>query len=377
MIRNILLDWSGTLVDDLPAVWETTNHVFRLAGVRELTLEEFRAEFSLPFPDYYRRVLPTHVPVERLETWFHDRFRQVQGSIRELPRARDFLEFCRRTGFRLFLLTTVPEEHFRVQSAANGFDQYFEHLYLGIRDKRQKIGEILATHRLRPDETVFVGDMQHDIDTAHQGGIRSCAVLTGYNGLDQLRASRPDLVVEHLGELRRLLEQSGGDPFRPPDPATPNSPNHAPIATVGALIFREDHRALLVRTRKWSNLWGIPGGKIQRGETAEAALRRELLEETNLAVDDIRFVLAQDCIDSAEFYRPAHFVLLNYTCACAAGPAVHLNDEAQEYQWVSLEEALALSLNLPTRRLIEAVRSRDQKDLKDLHDAGATPPLGA
>ena len=50
--------------------------------------------------------------------------------------------------------------------------------------------------------------MQHDIETAHHGGVHSCAVLTGYNTLEQLRAAQPDLIVEHLGELRRVLEQN-------------------------------------------------------------------------------------------------------------------------------------------------------------------------
>jgi len=58
---------------------------------------------------------------------------------------------------------------------------------------------------------------------------------------------------------------------------------------------------LMVRTHKWSNLWGIPGGKIKWGEPSEDALRRELKEETNLNVTDIQFVLVQDCIHSKEF----------------------------------------------------------------------------
>ncbi len=44
--------------------------------------------------------------------------------------------------------------------------------------------------------------MEHDIETAKHGGVHSCAVLTGYNTLEQLRAAKPDLIVEHLGELR-------------------------------------------------------------------------------------------------------------------------------------------------------------------------------
>src|SRR5438270_555917 len=43
VIRNIIFDWSGTLVDDLPAVWKATNSVFVQAQCPELTLEQFRA----------------------------------------------------------------------------------------------------------------------------------------------------------------------------------------------------------------------------------------------------------------------------------------------------------------------------------------------
>jgi NADH pyrophosphatase NudC (nudix superfamily) len=86
----------------------------------------------------------------------------------------------------------------------------------------------------------------------------------------------------------------------------------------------------------------------------EAATRREIREETGLHVEDVRFVLAMDCIDSPEFYKPAHFVLLNFTCR-TAHDAVTLNEEAQSYQWVTPDEARALPLNSFTRRLVDAV----------------------
>jgi phosphoglycolate phosphatase len=130
-----------------------------------------------------------------------------------------------------------------------------------------------------------------------------------------------------------------------------------PIATVGALIFNAADEVLMIQTHKWSNLWGIPGGKIKLGETSTDALRREILEETGLAVDRIEFALVQDCIRSTEFFREAHFVLLNYTCR-TNGHAVTLNDEAEHYRWLPPAEALNLPLNTPTRILLEAVKGR-------------------
>src|ERR1700720_975414 len=147
MIRNIIFDWSGTLVDDLPAVWKATNFVLIQAARAEMSLEEFRREFCLPFTLFYDRHTP-HVPLAQLEAWFHSEFRQAQDSVRALPHAREFLEFCRARKLRAFLLSTVHREHFAVQAAITGFDQYLEKPYVNVWDKRKKIHEILAENDL-------------------------------------------------------------------------------------------------------------------------------------------------------------------------------------------------------------------------------------
>ena len=144
-----------------------------------------------------------------------------------------------------------------------------------------------------------------------------------------------------------------------PPPARPNRvPRDHPVATVGALISNPAGEILLVLTHKWGHTYGIPGGKIEKGEEAVAALHREIREETGLAISDVEFVLVQDCIDSPEFYVPnSHFLLFNYT-ARTRSTEVRLNDEAQSFIWIDPREALALHLNQPTRTLIETVLAR-------------------
>ena len=351
MIRNIIFDWSGTLVDDLPAVLKASNYVLAQAGKPEMSLAEFRAEFALPFTKFYDRHTPD-VPMPQLESWFHASFKQAQDSVCELPHARQFLEFCRARKLRTFLLSTVHGDYFRTQCRVTGFDAFLDKPYTDVWDKRKKIHDILAENHLKPDETLFVGDMEHDIETARHGGVHSCAVLTGYNTLGQLRAAKPDLIVEHLSELRALLERNHFELH----PVVPPTETGFPIATVGALIFNSRDEVLLIRTHKWSNKWGIPGGKIKAGETSEAALRREILEETGLKISGIQFALVQDCIHSREFYKEAHFVLLNYTChAAARNPMVVLNDEGYDFKWLPPAEAKKMKLNRPTRVLLEAV----------------------
>lgn len=208
VIRNVIFDWSGTLVDDLPAVLEASNYVFAMAGVPKMDLDQFRREFCLPFTKFYDRYVP-HVPISQLEEWFHDAFRRCRHMVAEIPHAREFLEFCREHRLRTFLLSSVHRDHYIVQAEATGFGAYLDHVFVEVRDKRTKMRGLVAEHGLLQDETIFVGDMEHDVEAARAGGVYACAVLTGYNHPEQLRACAPDLLVEHLGELRDWLTREG------------------------------------------------------------------------------------------------------------------------------------------------------------------------
>ncbi len=339
MLNNLILDWSGTVVDDLDAVIRATNHVLRHYKVDPLTRDQFRERFRLPWIEFYRQWLP-QIPRDGLDTLFWEIMLPEQDRIPILPHAMDFLVFARANHLPVFICSTVETSSFWGQANRLGVTPFIRKAYVGIEDKRAVIHRILEENQLDAAETTFVGDMVHDVETARHGGVNSCAVLTGFDPEAKLSAAKPDLILRDLRELRLILE------------AQINLLNHQPVATVGALVLNNRNECLLVRTKKWSNKWGIAGGKIRRNETAEEALQRETLEETGLSLENIQFVLVQDCIESDEFFRSAHFVLLNYI-ARTSSTEVKLNDEAQDWQWIAPQKALALDLNRPTRRLIE------------------------
>lgn len=348
MFQNLILDWSGTLADDLAAVIAGTNHVFAQFGRPGFEREHFRAAFRLPYRDFYAEHLPG-VGLTEIDDWYRQGFEPMQDAIPLLPEALRFLARARETGRRLFLLSSVAPHHFEAQARRLGVFEYFEEICAGVHDKREGILDLLARRGLAPDETAMIGDMVHDVEAARAAGVHAIALLSGYDGPARLAAAGPDLIAPHIGALAGLL--------LPPRPA---SPEH-PVATVGALIHDEAGRLLLLRSAKWSNKWGIPGGKIRRGEAMEEALRREIREETGLELADLRFLQAMDCVDPAEFVHPAHFILLAWS-GRAVGPAeVRLNEEAEAREWVEGEAAENLDLNVPSRLLVTHWRANVQK----------------
>jgi 8-oxo-dGTP pyrophosphatase MutT (NUDIX family) len=116
-----------------------------------------------------------------------------------------------------------------------------------------------------------------------------------------------------------------------------------PIAV--ALLHDNSGRLFLVRKRATSAFMQ-PGGKIESGENALGALRRELREELALDLADDAFTfLGQATAPAAN--EPG--VQLDAYIFAVSAPACEVEAELEEGRWLSLEEALALPLAPLTR----------------------------
>lgn len=108
-----------------------------------------------------------------------------------------------------------------------------------------------------------------------------------------------------------------------------------PIVGVGAVIV-DDGKVVLIK-RKYEPLkghWSLPGGMVEVGETLEAALAREMLEETGLAVDVGPVIEVFDRITRDEDRRVRyHFVLIDYLC-WPSGGSLRAGSDVEEAIWV-------------------------------------------
>lgn len=94
-----------------------------------------------------------------------------------------------------------------------------------------------------------------------------------------------------------------------------------PVVGVGGVVFAGD-RLVLVRRRHepLAGQWSLPGGTVEIGETLEAAVAREVLEETGLAVEvgPVVEVFDRILVDHKRRVR-FHYVLIDYLCRSVGG----------------------------------------------------------
>ena len=125
-----------------------------------------------------------------------------------------------------------------------------------------------------------------------------------------------------------------------------------PEPTVGGLIFNPKGELFLMRSHKWRDIYTVPGGHIELGETMEQALIREVKEETNLDIYNIEFVDYQEFIFDDEFWKKRHFIFFDFSAKTDTTNVI-LNNEAQDYTWVCLDNVFVLPMDNYTKRAIE------------------------
>lgn len=128
---------------------------------------------------------------------------------------------------------------------------------------------------------------------------------------------------------------------------------------VGVAVLRgadDETRVLLIRRGRGAFVgsWTIVMGVVEDGERATETARREVLEETGLAVTELFTAGALDT-----FYDPVKdtIVVVPFFVARVAEGEVKTDDAHDAHRWVTLEEAAPLLTFSSQRRLLEEIKA--------------------
>ena len=128
-----------------------------------------------------------------------------------------------------------------------------------------------------------------------------------------------------------------------------------PFLAVSATIYREG-RVLLARRAHapGRDLFSLPGGVVEAGETLAEAVAREVLEETGLTVEPVQLAGHREVIlRDADGRVERHFVILSFACRWIAGEAGP-SDEVAETRWVAPDEIADLKTTSGLAEIIAA-----------------------
>jgi ADP-ribose pyrophosphatase YjhB (NUDIX family) len=109
-----------------------------------------------------------------------------------------------------------------------------------------------------------------------------------------------------------------------------------PYLAVSAAIIRDGKVLVVRRARKPAlNLYSLPGGAVELGETLHEAVMREVLEETQLVIEPVALAGTRDVVvHDAQKRIERHFVILCFSARWLSGEPV-LNEELDDARWLA------------------------------------------
>jgi A/G-specific adenine glycosylase len=153
-----------------------------------------------------------------------------------------------------------------------------------------------------------------------------------------------------LGQVcqARLRGEQSLLPLRGPRKAIPSH-------TIAVGVIYDEHGRILIDKRKphglLGGLWEFPGGKKERGESLEAALRREVREELGIRIQVMRPLVV---IDHA--YTHFHVRLHAFECKYLSGTPQCV--ACSDFKWVSLRSLNRYAFPAANVRIIQVLRTQ-------------------
>jgi len=202
-IKNIIFDWSGTLSNDLTSVYNASMFVFKKLGKKPISMGEYRREFTLPYMVFWNKYFPK-LTKEDEDKLYVEAIHQVEEPT-IYAGVKEELERLKSLDINMIVISSHPHDKLIKEASNYGIQSLFQEINGSIHDKTETILEIMKRNKFHPHQTMYVGDMTHDIDAGKKARVITIALGWGYQSKEKLMKSKPDHYIKNISGLHNIL----------------------------------------------------------------------------------------------------------------------------------------------------------------------------
>jgi phosphoglycolate phosphatase len=203
---NIIWDWNGTLLNDLNLCIKSINTLLEKRKLPLLSNHSYREVFSFPVKNYYTAIgfdFATEefsLPAQE----FIDLYEIGVNGCRLHDQAFEVLSYFRDRGCRQFVLSAMHQDMLVKTLKHNEIYHFFEGV-AGLDDhyavsKVERGRQLISSFNINREQTLMIGDTNHDYEVAQDLGIACVLVADGHQSVQRLENTGTQ-VVKNLTEL--------------------------------------------------------------------------------------------------------------------------------------------------------------------------------
>jgi phosphoglycolate phosphatase len=213
-VKAVIFDLDGTLLDTLGDIADSMNAVLARFSLPIHELDAYRSMVGSGMEALARRALPRGFRDEAVsgivKALIEEYGRRFSATSRPYPGVPETLTALSEKGMPLAVLSNKPDAFTRlmVRTLLNQWD-FREVRGLSPGNPRKPDPatalDIARTLGLPPEEIMFVGDSDIDMQTAERAGMRSVGVLWGYQDRERLVSGGAGIIVDCPQDLLACL----------------------------------------------------------------------------------------------------------------------------------------------------------------------------
>ena len=209
-IKLVIFDLDGTLVDAYTAIIKSFNYTMqRLNYPRQSAWVIRRAvgwgDGNLLKPFVKEKDLPLALSIYRR----HHKLALLEES-RLFPYVDKVLTYLRNKGYRLAVASNRPSQFSWILIRHLKLKRYFNYVLCAdklkdIKPRPEIINKIMQKFKLRPQQTLYVGDMVIDAQAGRRAKVKTIIVTTGSSTKNEIKKERPYRIIGRITEILKIL----------------------------------------------------------------------------------------------------------------------------------------------------------------------------
>lgn len=210
MVKTIIWDWNGTLLDDLDLSLESVNVLLKERNIPTLSIEKYKDIFGFPVVDYYVKAgfdfekEAFEVPAKQ----YVKLYAAGASELKLFPDVVDTLTFFKENNYRQIVLSAMKDDNLKLMIHNAEISHFFDGIF-GIKDNyaREKVSlgkQVVENLKLNPAECLMIGDTLHDAEVSEQCGF-NCILFSGGHVSKQRLETKGKKIINSLSELKQIV----------------------------------------------------------------------------------------------------------------------------------------------------------------------------
>lgn len=209
-LTTFLFDLDGTLLDSVRLILDSYHHTHRVHGLPPRSDQEWLAGLGTPLRIQFQgSVSPQHSMDQLIATYRDFNLSNHDTMAAAYPEVVDVVRRVHARGIRFGLVTSKNQAGARRGLRLMGIEELFE-CVVGADDvvhpkpHAEPVLKAMEQMKVGKEETVYIGDSVHDMESGHAAGVRTAGVLWGPFTRIELERTKPEWWLERPGDLLTL-----------------------------------------------------------------------------------------------------------------------------------------------------------------------------